>query len=95
MSSKNKTHVHQVTPYHKSKSGFFAEDSDDLPDAARPPQHQSLRDLMGGIHEEEKEMDEENMYAHELPPDPLMQKHTIEEVIVDPQWLIYHRCCMV
>lgn len=69
------SHVHQVTPIHRSKSGgsFFPDEP------CMPPQKESLRDLMNGISEEDEEMDEENMYAHELPPDPFKEKLTIQE----------------
>ena len=61
---------------HKGKSGFFSdegtENNTDLPST------DVVRDAMGGIFEEE-ETDEDKMYAHELPPDPFMQKLTIDE----------------
>ena len=80
----SKKHVHSVTPHHKGNSGFFNEDGKDTNSAgavlSQPvPKAESVRDLMGGIYEEDDEADEEKMYAHELPPDPFMQKLTIQE----------------
>jgi len=73
----SKTHIHQVTPMHKGKSNsFFANDDDTNPSG----EGMNVRDVMGGIFEEEDTGgDEDKMYAHELPPDPFMQQHSIAE----------------
>lgn len=63
---------------HKGKSSaFFADDDNSKPVGG---DGMNVREVMGGIFEEEDTGgDEDKMYAHELPPDPFMQQHSIAE----------------